>query len=149
MKAILSDIHGNLESLQAVLEDAGRHNVEAVYCLERPPRIRTLPGRRAKLLVPATTKAARDRADGPGRREYLFPEHVYNQQKMERILDSVEQYCFHGHTHIPGICTRSGRFHSPAELGNVYWLEGRKTLINVGSVGQPRDGDRRACMSCR
>jgi hypothetical protein len=33
MKAILSDIHGNLEALRAVLEDIARHDVEAIYCL--------------------------------------------------------------------------------------------------------------------
>jgi predicted phosphodiesterase len=33
MKAILSDIHGNLEALQAVLEDIDRHNVQEIYCL--------------------------------------------------------------------------------------------------------------------
>ena len=33
MKALLSDIHGNLEALHAVLEDVSRHPVEAVYCL--------------------------------------------------------------------------------------------------------------------
>jgi hypothetical protein len=33
MKAILSDIHGNLEALQAVLVDVARHRVEDVYCL--------------------------------------------------------------------------------------------------------------------
>jgi len=33
MIAILSDIHGNLEALQAVLADAARHGVEAIYCL--------------------------------------------------------------------------------------------------------------------
>src|SRR5215472_1095162 len=32
-KAILSDVHGNLEALHAVLEDAARHAVEAIYCL--------------------------------------------------------------------------------------------------------------------
>src|SRR5436305_9997452 len=33
MKAILSDIHGNLEALQAVLQDVALHNVEAIYSL--------------------------------------------------------------------------------------------------------------------
>ena len=33
MKAILSDIHGNLEALRAVLEDLDRLNVREVYCL--------------------------------------------------------------------------------------------------------------------
>src|ERR1700758_1294825 len=33
MIAILSDIHGNLEALRAVLEDIRRQGAEAIYCL--------------------------------------------------------------------------------------------------------------------
>src|ERR1700722_3613851 len=33
MIAILSDIHGNLEAVRAVLEDVRRHGAEATYCL--------------------------------------------------------------------------------------------------------------------
>jgi predicted phosphodiesterase len=33
MWAICSDIHGNLEAAQAVLEDMARYPVEAIYCL--------------------------------------------------------------------------------------------------------------------
>src|SRR5205823_13795814 len=33
VKAIISDIHSNLEALQAVLADIGQFQVEAVYCL--------------------------------------------------------------------------------------------------------------------
>jgi len=33
MKAIFSDIHGNLEAAQAVLDDIARHPVDALYCL--------------------------------------------------------------------------------------------------------------------
>ena len=41
--------------------------------------------------------------------------------------------------------TESFNFFSPDELGNEYRLERSKAMINVGSVGQPRDGDPRAC----
>jgi diadenosine tetraphosphatase ApaH/serine/threonine PP2A family protein phosphatase len=37
------------------------------------------------------------------------------------------------------------QFLSPEEIDFVYKLDGRKTLCNVGSVGQPRDGNWRAC----
>src|SRR5881227_3957781 len=82
--------------------------------------------------------------------EYVFPEDIYNQRKMERIFALVERYCFQGHTHVPGIFTEQlpddlYQFHSPDEIEYVYRLDGRKTLCNVGSVGQPRDGDWRAC----
>ena len=82
--------------------------------------------------------------------EYVFPEDIYNQRKMDRIFALVERYCFQGHTHVPGVFTEGVpedlyQFHSPEEVAHAYRLDGRKTLCNVGSVGQPRDGDWRAC----
>jgi diadenosine tetraphosphatase ApaH/serine/threonine PP2A family protein phosphatase len=77
--------------------------------------------------------------------EYVFPEDVYNQRKMDALFDRIERYCFQGHTHIPGVFTASGEFITPDECDGVYRLTGEKTMFNVGSVGQPRDGDPRAC----
>ena len=53
------------------------------------------------------------------------------------------QLCFVGHTHVPGVFTAKGDFFTPKELNYVYDLSD-KALINVGSVGQPRDRDPRA-----
>jgi diadenosine tetraphosphatase ApaH/serine/threonine PP2A family protein phosphatase len=64
---------------------------------------------------------------------------------MERIFSLVEKYCFQGHTHVPGIFTENLQFLSPEDVNASYKLDGRKTLCNVGSVGQPRDGNWRAC----
>ena len=36
-------------------------------------------------------------------------------------------------------------FFSPDEIDHSYRLDGGRLLCNVGSVGQPRDGDPRAC----
>jgi predicted phosphodiesterase len=82
--------------------------------------------------------------------EYVFPEDAFHHHKMARIFALVERYCFQGHTHVPGIFTEQTpddlyQFASPEEIGHVHKLDGRKTLCNVGSVGQPRDGDPRAC----
>ena len=53
---------------------------------------------------------------------------------------------------LPGAHARAGRVHRELAVpqprrhrASSYKLDGRKTLCNVGSVGQPRDGDRRAC----
>jgi diadenosine tetraphosphatase ApaH/serine/threonine PP2A family protein phosphatase len=46
---------------------------------------------------------------------------------------------------VPGIFTEDGRFLSPDEVGGRYPLPNTKIMVNVGSVGQPRDGDSRAC----
>jgi predicted phosphodiesterase len=77
--------------------------------------------------------------------EYLFPEDIYNSRKLTRIFDRVPQYSFMGHTHVPGIFTENFEFLSPEDTEFAYCLDRRKTLCNVGSVGQPRDGDWRAC----
>ncbi|MCS6850796.1 MAG: metallophosphoesterase [Gemmataceae bacterium] len=205
MKAIISDIHSNLEALQAVLKDIERHGVDEIYCLGdvvgygpnprecidlvmkckvvllgnhdqgaifdpegfNPPAERAIFWTRAQLESSAESRHVRERrweflaerprshrengclyVHGSARNplnEYVFPEDIYNQRKMERIFALVERYCFQGHTHVPGIFTENLQFHSPDEIDYVYQLDGRKTLCNVGSVGQPRDGDWRAC----
>ncbi len=60
-------------------------------------------------------------------------------------MAGIERLCFHGHTHRPGVITDRLEFRSPEDLRGVYVPDGRKALCNVGSVGQPHDGDRRAC----
>lgn len=77
--------------------------------------------------------------------EYVFPEHIYEAARMQALFQRVEKYCFQGHTHIPGIFTEGGKFLSPGSFGSVYPLGDEKLMINVGSVGQPRDEDPRAC----
>jgi predicted phosphodiesterase len=53
------------------------------------------------------------------------------------------QVCFFGHTHTPRIYVKAMTV--TAEQGPTVQIEsGRKYFINVGSVGQPRDGDWRS-----
>ncbi|MCS5631745.1 MAG: metallophosphatase family protein [Pirellulaceae bacterium] len=77
--------------------------------------------------------------------EYVFPEDVYKRPKLEAIFSRVTQYCFQGHTHIPGVFTHDFDFITPDECDYEYQLGSEKALINVGSVGQPRDEDPRSC----
>ena len=56
--------------------------------------------------------------------------------------------CFHGHTHVPCIFLRApgGDRSAIVKVGPSDGLLRQGTyFINVGSVGQPRDGDPRAC----
>jgi predicted phosphodiesterase len=210
VKAIISDIHGNLEALQAVLADIDTQRVEQIYCLGdvigygpnprecidlvmrcpvvllgnhdqgalfdpegfNPPAERAIFWTRAQLESGDPDQARREgrwsflaerprwhREDGRlfvhgsarnPLNEYVFPEDVYNQRKMDRIFALVDRYCFQGHTHVPGVFTESlpedlYQFRAPDEIDYTWRLNGRKTLCNVGSVGQPRDGDWRAC----
>lgn len=73
--------------------------------------------------------------------EYVFPEDVAHTRKMERVFALFEQSCFHGHTHHPGVLTADHRFFSPTDLNSSYTLGKSKVMINVGSVGQPLDGN--------
>ena len=203
MRAIISDIHANLEAFQAVLADIKEQGIDEIYCLGDVvgygpnPRecIDLVMSCKACLLGnhdqgalfdPEGFNAGAERAifwtrkmletgDAAGNErrweflgelprrikegellfvhgsprnplnEYVFPEDIYNQRKMERIFALIERYCFQGHTHIPGVFSEDLSFKAPPEIDFRYKLGEQKVLINVGSVGQPRDGDNRAC----
>jgi diadenosine tetraphosphatase ApaH/serine/threonine PP2A family protein phosphatase len=77
--------------------------------------------------------------------EYVFQDDIYNERKMERLFAVIPKYAFQGHTHVPGIFTENREFFSPTDLGGRFTLGAKKAMVNVGSVGQPRDRDPRAC----
>lgn len=77
-------------------------------------------------------------------KEYMVPQDIRNRDKMNEIFSMIPSLCFVGHSHIPGVYTDKFRFLSPDRIGGSYTHQGGKALINVGSVGQPRDGDPRA-----
>jgi predicted phosphodiesterase len=78
--------------------------------------------------------------------EYVFPDDVYTTSgKMTGLFERVKHVCFVGHTHLPGVFLEDPDFYSPDELGGSYpIIPDEKAIINVGSVGQPRDRDNRA-----
>ena len=201
-RAILSDIHGNIEALNAVLEDVRQQQVDEIYCLGDVigygPNPRecidhcqefalTILGNHdngalfdpdgfskgAEKAVFWTRKQLENDDDGKARgrwsfiaslprthrdgdvmfvhgsprsplNEYVFPEDIYNERKIQRIFGFIQRVCFQGHTHVPGVFTENARFYLPGEISNRYKLGDQKLMINVGSVGQPRDGDPRS-----
>jgi len=78
--------------------------------------------------------------------EYIFPDDVYtNPLKVRLLFERIRHICFVGHTHLPGVFLGEPDFYLPDELGNVYPIvANEKAIINIGSVGQPRDKDNRA-----
>ena len=215
MKAILSDIHGNLEALRAVLDDIAARSIEQVICLgdvvgygpdpreclelvedadilllgnhedamlsgdaqtfnvrarrsvewtreqlwgegvdeEEAARVREVLGRFRETATDPEDAGVLYVHGSPRNpvKEYVTPHDSKNLRKMEAIFEAMEVTCFVGHTHVPGVFTREEDgegytySHPESEPGGVFFVSDAKSLVNVGSVGQPRDGDTRAC----
>jgi predicted phosphodiesterase len=77
-------------------------------------------------------------------KEYMVPADSRNKEKMTEVFSLIQRLCFVGHSHIPGVYTETGKFLTPDRISGSYNHTAGKALINVGSVGQPRDGDPRA-----
>ncbi len=81
-------------------------------------------------------------------REYvLSTDGILNPEKLRSIFSCFDSVGLAGHTHQPGVHDEELRFQA---LNGVDELtvplpEDKKFFINVGSTGQPRDGDHRAC----
>ena len=75
--------------------------------------------------------------------EYIFPHDIRRPALMaERFAKIPGKHCVVGHVHIPGVFTEQMEFIRPADLmSNLYLFGDEKAIINVGSVGQPRDHD--------
>lgn len=80
-------------------------------------------------------------------REYLLPRDIRDSTKMQANFDAMKRdVCFVGHSHVPAVYYEDGRIFTPSGTDGPYGLglgPGRRAIVNVGSVGQPRDGDRR------
>ena len=105
-------------------------SVDEIYWLRNLPFTHTQMG---VTLVHSTM-------DNPENFGYVFD----NLQAEANFLNQKTPVCFHGHTHCPMIYEKSmnGVFRIDAQ--DFKLPIGRKYFINVGSVGQPRDGDPRA-----
>ncbi|MGA0853915.1 MAG: metallophosphoesterase family protein, partial [Luteolibacter sp.] len=78
--------------------------------------------------------------DQPGNWGYIYTPH----DAMANFPFQFTQVCFHGHTHRPNVFVKSAQVTTiPPETVTIE--PGSKYFINAGSVGQPRDGDWRAC----
>ena len=208
LQAVISDIHGNLEALEAVLADIQRQGATSIVCLGDlvgygPDPIACVRHALAWDVVLMGDKdfAAMSKSDLPGyvtapvakrtifrvRREMeeqdtdatlrtflrtrpkslasrhalyvhgtprdptydaLIPEDVYNRWKMKAIAKRFKGLCFCGHTHIPGVFLPDEdeiwSYYEPDESDPEFSVGFPKIICNVGSVGQPRDGDWRA-----
>lgn len=81
--------------------------------------------------------------------EYILREDIYNgaYDKFDEIFASFEKCLFVGHSHTPCIINEDLEYVTPGEIEHnfTYTRDKRKVIVNVGSVGQPRDNDPRSC----
>ncbi|MBI4617407.1 MAG: metallophosphoesterase [Planctomycetes bacterium] len=203
LRAILSDVHGNLEALRAVLSDARELGATEILCLgdmvgygpdpvacvdllRRASRV-VLKGNHEEAVlsgdagmkpdVQATIQAAREALQKGWRgrsrwnffahlpstyregdqlyvhasprdpiNEYMMPSDCRDlPEKLREIFKLVDHVAFVGHTHVPGIFSPEPSFRPAGQVPDGELLGRKKWIVNVGSVGQPRDRDRRAC----
>lgn len=196
--AIISDIHGNFDAFQKVLEDIDAACINQLVCLGdcigygaepedvvsevRRRQIPTIMGnhelaacnnrqldwfnpmaRRSiiKTLTLLSAKSMNFIAELPNSRvinecrcvhgyppdsvrTYLFQKKPY--QLLKTFKDMKERICFVGHTHDLEIIDFDGKQVERRILGEGPTILNpeHKYIVNVGSVGQPRDGNNKA-----
>jgi diadenosine tetraphosphatase ApaH/serine/threonine PP2A family protein phosphatase len=77
--------------------------------------------------------------------EYVLDQDaIFAQDKLAKIFAHMPRIAFVGHTHVPGVMTEEPKWHGVKELEYEWEFVSEKQIINLGSVGQPRDRDPRA-----
>ena len=194
--ALISDIHGNLEALDAVLAEIKARRPGRVFCLgdvvgygASPNECLAKVRKHCELVLLGNHDAAASGGPEAARfniyarvaaewtaktltrenREYLQRLPLTSSQgstylvhaspacprDWEYLLDRfdaepqfhyfTEPICFIGHTHQPAVYMADPAGTKSLPLSNVTLEPDRRYIINVGSVGQPRDHDPRAC----
>ncbi|MBN2712202.1 MAG: metallophosphoesterase family protein [Planctomycetes bacterium] len=80
--------------------------------------------------------------------EYVLPsDPELDPFKLQDIFDAMShEVAFVGHTHFPGVIEDGHDFFLiPAAFDMAYEVTDKRIIVNVGSVGQPRDRDIRSC----
>lgn len=193
--ALLSDIHGNLEALLAVLADVATCKPDGMACLGDFVGYGASPNECIERLQPLIEAAVVGNHDAAAlgklklggfqtdaataarwTAEQLTPEHlayldglpysiVWHDHRLVHATPSEpeewhyvfsiadarlefgtyrERMGFIGHSHVPGVFESDGAQIAYLRTPEVELRAGRRYLVNVGSVGQPRDGDPRA-----
>ncbi len=195
--ALISDIHGNLEALSAVLDHIESEHVDRIHCLgdvvgygsdplaclelvSESCDIRLMGNHEYAILGLESTEsyvqAARVSAEWTRKQltEDKFAliagfemEHVSDELHLvhaspfepdlwhyilspEEAAMAFEHFrgsiCFHGHSHLPLIFSEVPGSLPRQKIGHSFFPdEENRYLVNIGSVGQPRDNDPRAC----
>ncbi|GAB4368507.1 MAG: metallophosphoesterase family protein [Calditrichia bacterium] len=77
----------------------------------------------------------------------IYPEewhYILSEYEANQYLKQIKQHvCFVGHSHIPVVYSTERKSFYLEEA--ILDFKKQKYIVNVGSVGQPRDGDPRLC----
>ena len=192
--AIIGDVHGNLEALQAVLADAKEQRVTHYACVGDVVGYNANPVECLQLIRDLGCTVVRGNHDhycshdenlngfhplaadavdwtrkqlNEEMRNYLrnlrlvalvdtftivhatldMPEmwgYVFDKLEAEANFNyQTSSVCFFGHTHVPLAFEKSDTVRAGLYT-KIKIAMGKKYFINVGSVGQPRDGDPRS-----
>ncbi len=195
IRAVVSDIHGNLEALETVLADIERRGITSVACLGDFVGYGAAPNQCIDLVRPRIETAVIGNHDlaAIGRLKLGYFNHeaavaarwtdatlteenrlyleslpytvewhgiklvhasplepgewnyVLSPADAEAEMEAYEQtVCLIGHSHYPGAFDHDGRHVTYSRLPEVRLRDRHRYLVNVGSVGQPRDGDPRS-----
>ncbi len=196
--AVISDIHGNLEAFESVLEDLTSQDVDAVVslgdnigygadsesivsiircrgiisilgnhdlavCHEKVRKWFRKDSRKAvDIAIDSLSEESKEYIRGlktslsasglrfvhgfppDSARFYLFQ--IDDSRMLQSLAELKESICFVGHTHqLRMVCREKGDLRSVKLEQGIYHLDRElKYIVNVGSVGQPRDGDPQA-----
>jgi predicted phosphodiesterase len=80
--------------------------------------------------------------------EYVYQEDVFfnADTKLKTIFEATERVVYCGHTHLPVVIGSDLKTFVPKGERLEHRLKPKlKYVVNIGSVGQPRDRDPRAC----
>jgi len=192
INAIISDIHGNLEALNRVLEYLQEKGITGIYCLgdvvgygPNPNECVELVKDNCKVVLMGNHDYA---AIGLANIEYFneyakistyWTQDILSEENLkylkslpftftndryhlvhaspknpsswdyvlsvndakQQIREFDQNICFIGHSHVPVIFSDSDYYRKK----NFLFTKDQKYLVNVGSIGQPRDGDPRTC----
>jgi len=194
---IVSDIHSNIEALDAVLSDAHDRDIDEIVCLgdfvgygadpdecvERileQTHVSAVLGNHDAAVIDITQRELFNPVARAGilyseanltdmSRDYLrdLPLTISNDSDFMAVhaspykpaawvyvvepLEAADAFhvmthslAFIGHTHFPAVHGDDGSVKPFAPNDRVHVKAGGKIMVNVGSVGQPRDGDWRA-----
>lgn len=84
--------------------------------------------------------------------DYLTELTHEGQSTLDEIVECIRnefktfRVCFVGHNHKPFLATEEGFIH-PHDGAMEFFTGEERLYVSVGSVGQPRDGDRRSCFA--